>query len=193
MNVSEECQARARRFAPTARAVGLCLLGGLLGAHRADADCVWDPVVQALQSAEAESSKRVAQNLVHLCKTVTADQIKHSLAAQTCLGQDSPIFAETDVALLQSTLEHIATDSLKILLPSVGALLESTPVAAIGAFLAPTAIGKDALDVISHPQSYSRADLIGAAKELAWDTDPAAFRTLSGDRKATIEGCLFAP
>jgi hypothetical protein len=168
-----------------------CVVGALTLPSPAEAQCIFDPVGQHLASQSDARSKRAAQNLAHLCTVPTAD-IKASEAAKKCLGANAAIFSETDAKLLKMALGKLSGQTLKVLLPTVAAVLGGPVVAAAAVFFTPTEVGKDAIDVISRPASFSRDDLHKAAKLLLWDTDPPQFLKLSGERKASISACIFA-
>lgn len=180
----------------TIRGYHAAILAGLAlwpAASNLFAQCAWDPAAQALAARPDDRSKRTAANLSHICTTIRAADIQASPAAKKCLGASTRIFTETDSSLLQKTFGSISQQALKTLLPTVAALLSGTVAAAIAAFLTPQGLGNDAIDVISNPDRYSKADLIDAAKVLLWDTDPPAFRNgLSVPRKAAVAGCIVA-
>ena len=178
----------------TIRSLGLIAVFGLWPiSSNLFAQCVWDPVVQALSAKSDARSQRAAANLTHICTAIRAADIQESPAAKKCLGPNAGIFTETDVALLKKTFGSISGATLKTLLPTVAALLGGPAAASIALFLTPQEIGKDAIDVISNPGNYSKDDLIKASRLLLWDTDPPAFRNgLSVARKAAIAGCIVA-
>lgn len=168
-----------------------CLL--LAIAETAGAQCAWNAVIQHLAGQPDERSKRASENLSHFCAVITVEDIKGSAAAKKCLGPDTRIFGESDNALLKTAFGKIAGQTLKVLIPTVTALLGQPALTAVALFLTPSQLGKDAIAVIRNPDAHPRSDIMNAAKLLLWDTDPKAFREgLSTDVKAGIEGCILA-
>jgi hypothetical protein len=178
----------------TIRTLGLIAVFGLWSIGSSlFAQCAWDPVVQALSVKTDARSKRAAANLTHICTTIRAADIQASPSAKKCLGSNASLFTETDANLLKKAFGTISSSTLKKWLPTVAALLGGTAAASITLFLTPQEIGKDAIDVISNPDRYSKDDLIKASRQLLWDTEPQAFRDgLSVPRKAAIAGCIVA-
>jgi hypothetical protein len=103
-------------------------------------------------------------------------------------GKDSPKLT-INVDQAQDAVGKLLGKALETYLPTLAAALASAPAAAAATFLTPTRIGNDSVEILSNSDSYSKADVNSAARQLLQDTTPQNFVGLPKPLMAKIVAC----
>jgi hypothetical protein len=97
---------------------------------------------------------------------------------------------QLDVPAAEDLTGKLLEKALERYLPVLAAAIASAPAAAVAAFLTPTPIGTDAVEILNQSDTRPRRDVEAAAREMLQDTTPDNFKkNISRQFTAKIVAC----
>jgi hypothetical protein len=176
----------------------LCIAGWLKAAVAVVMMLSLDPKVMIAQATPASDLDAVIENAQKAgdMKAVRrATNLKFALGhtkpgdyrGLRC-GKDSTAMV-IDVGPAEDVGGKLLGKALEKYLPTLAAALASAPATAVAAFLTPTKIGTDSVEILNQSDSRSRSEVQGAARQMLQDTPPEIFATLGTQMITKVAGC----
>lgn len=138
--------------------------------------------------AQAEASKQ-QQDIRYWTNVISLHQSLKQRELEGVRCGKVPPSADADAATREKAMSELSDAALEKLVPALAAFLKTPVGTGVVVFLQPTAIAKDAFQIIDNANTGEPTEVIAASRRMLLDTIPASMAQLSPKRKAVIYKC----
>lgn len=139
-----------------------------------------------IANAQANGDAKAATRAINLKNAL--GRLKPSDLQGIRCGKDTTPFP-LNVEPAEDVAGKLLDKALETYLPTLAAALASTAAAAATAFLTPTPIGKDSVEVLNNSDTFTQDDVRSAARQMLQDTLPTNFSQLPVPMTSKIVVC----